>query len=75
MKICSVGAKVFHKDRKTEGRTDRPEKLNNRFSQFCARVQKNYAPHETHAKKTEKKSDVHNIKYIDENGAIHKHSA
>jgi hypothetical protein len=34
MKIRPVGAELFHVER-TEGRTDRHEKANRSFSQFC----------------------------------------
>ena len=46
IKICLVGAKMFHTDRKTNGWTDRFDEAHNRFSQFCARVYKNkkYTP-------------------------------
>jgi len=38
MKIRLVGAELFHVDRQT----DRHDKANSRFSQFCERVQQNY---------------------------------
>jgi len=34
MKICSVGAEMFHAGR----RTDRHDETNSRFSQFCERA-------------------------------------
>jgi len=36
MKICPMGAEVFHVDR----RTYRHDEANSRFSQFCERAQK-----------------------------------
>jgi len=42
MKIRPVGAKLFHgdgrTDRQTDGRTDRYEEVNSRFSQFFERA-------------------------------------
>ena len=56
MKICSVGDNVFHTDRQADGRTDRLDEANNRFSQFCARVYKKkiYTPLNTQRKKNRK---------------------
>jgi len=31
MKICPVGAELFHADRRTDGRTDRHDEANSRF--------------------------------------------
>jgi len=39
MKIRPVGAKLFHADRRTEGRMDRYDNANSRFLQFCERTQ------------------------------------
>jgi len=36
MKICPVGAELFHVD----GRTDRHDEANSRFSQFCESAKK-----------------------------------
>ena len=36
MKICPVGAEMFH----TDSRTGRQDEANSRFSQFCDRAQK-----------------------------------
>ena len=36
MKICPVGVKMFHAD----GRTDRNDKAQSRFSQFCKGAKK-----------------------------------
>jgi hypothetical protein len=38
MKIRPVGAKLFHTDGKTDGRTDRYDEADSRFSQFCERA-------------------------------------
>ena len=38
MKICPVGAELSHAHRRTDGRTDRHEEPNSRFSQFCERA-------------------------------------
>ena len=38
MKICPVGAELFHADRKTDGRKDRYDASNSRFSQFYERA-------------------------------------
>jgi len=35
MKICPMGAQLFHADGRTDRRTDRHDKANRRFSQFC----------------------------------------
>jgi len=35
MKIRPVGAELFQGDGKTDGRTDRYDEANSRFSQFC----------------------------------------
>jgi hypothetical protein len=35
MKICPVGAELFDADRQTDGRTDRHDEANTRFSKFC----------------------------------------
>ena len=46
IKIRPLGAEMFHavrqreKDRRTDGRSDRHEENNNRFSQCCERTQK-----------------------------------
>ena len=40
MKIFSVVAE-FHADRGTDGRTDRHDEVNSRFSQFCELAYKN----------------------------------
>jgi hypothetical protein len=40
MKICPVEAELFHVDTRTDGRTDRHDKANHRFLQFCRRGQK-----------------------------------
>jgi len=37
MKICPLGAELFHAD---DGRTDRHDEANSRFSRFCERVSK-----------------------------------
>jgi hypothetical protein len=37
MKIRPQGAEMFHTDRQADGETDRQDKLNSRFSQFCER--------------------------------------
>ena len=36
MKILSLGTELFHEDGQTEGKTDRHDEANSRFSQFCA---------------------------------------
>jgi hypothetical protein len=36
MKMCPVGAELFHADR----RTGKNEEVNSRFTQFCERAQK-----------------------------------
>jgi hypothetical protein len=41
MKISSVGAEVFHGDRRTDGQTDRHDEANSCFLQFCKRTKKN----------------------------------
>jgi len=39
MKICPVGAKVFHANRQTDGRTDRHDETNSQFSKvWCERA-------------------------------------
>jgi len=38
VKIRPVGAKLFHKDRQADGRMDRHDEANSRFSQFCERA-------------------------------------
>jgi len=38
MKIRPVSAELFHWDRQTDGRTDRHDEANSRFSQFCERA-------------------------------------
>jgi hypothetical protein len=38
MKIRSVGAELFHEDKRTDGQTDRHDEANIRFSQFCERA-------------------------------------
>jgi hypothetical protein len=38
MKIRPVAAELFHADRRTDGRTDRHDEVNSRFSQFCERA-------------------------------------
>ena len=38
MKICPVEATLFHADSRTEGRMDRYDDANSRFSQFCERT-------------------------------------
>ena len=35
MTIRRVGAELFHPDRRVDGRTDRHDEANSRFSQFC----------------------------------------
>ena len=40
MKIGPVRAELFHADRRTDGETDKIEKVNSRFSQFCERAKK-----------------------------------
>ena len=35
MKTSPVGAELFHADRETDGQTDRHDKANSRFPQFC----------------------------------------
>jgi len=40
MNIRPVEAELFHADRRTDGRMDRHEGANSRFSQFCERVKK-----------------------------------
>jgi hypothetical protein len=35
MKICPVGAESLHPDGHANGQTDRRDKANNLFSQFC----------------------------------------
>jgi len=35
MKICPVGAEFFNADGRADGRTDRHDEANTRFSQFC----------------------------------------
>jgi len=35
MKIHQVGAKFFHADRRMDKKTDRHDKANSHFSQFC----------------------------------------
>jgi hypothetical protein len=40
MNIRSVGAELFHVDGRTDGRTDRPNGANSRFSHFCERAYK-----------------------------------
>ena len=47
MKICPVGAKLFHVDGRMNGRTDRNCEANSRFLQFCGnayrvRIYRNY---------------------------------
>ena len=37
-KIRPVEAQLFHADKWTAGRTDRQDKANSRFSQFCERA-------------------------------------
>jgi hypothetical protein len=38
MKIRPVGAELFHANGQTDGRTDRHDEANSRFSQFCERA-------------------------------------
>jgi hypothetical protein len=38
MKMRPVGAELCHAGGRTDGRADRPEEANSRFSQFCERV-------------------------------------
>jgi hypothetical protein len=38
--ICPVGAELFHADEQRDGRTDRHDAANTRFSQFCERAWK-----------------------------------
>jgi len=38
MKILSVRVELFHVNGQTEGKTDRHDEANSRFSQFCARA-------------------------------------
>ena len=38
MKIRPVGFESFHFDRRTDGRTDRNDEADSRFSQFCERA-------------------------------------
>jgi len=38
IKIRPVGAELFHVDGRTDGRTDRHDEANSRFSQFCERA-------------------------------------
>jgi len=38
MKIAPAGAKLFHADRRTDGRTDRHDEANSHFSQLCKSV-------------------------------------
>ena len=38
MKFRPVGAELFHANRLTDGRTERHDETNNRFSQFCERA-------------------------------------
>ena len=40
MKILSVGAELFHEERRTDSQTDRHDEANGRFSQFCERAYK-----------------------------------
>jgi len=40
MKICPVGAKLFHVNGWMDRQTDRHDKANSRFSQFCERAWK-----------------------------------
>jgi len=40
MKIRSVGAELFHADRRTDARADRHDEANIRSSQFCERARK-----------------------------------
>jgi hypothetical protein len=40
MKIGLVRAELFRADRWTDGKTDRNDKVNSRFSQFCERAKK-----------------------------------
>jgi len=40
MKVGPVGAALSHADRRTDGQTDRNDKVNSRFSQFCERAKK-----------------------------------
>jgi len=37
MKIRQVGAELFHAEERIDGRTDRHDEANSRFSQFCRR--------------------------------------
>jgi len=38
MKIRPVEAELFHVDRRTDGRTDRHDEANSRFTKFCERA-------------------------------------
>ena len=38
MKIRQVGAELFHADRKVDSQTDRHDKANSRYPQFCERA-------------------------------------
>jgi hypothetical protein len=38
MKIRQVGVELFHADRKVDSQTDRPDKVNSRYLQFCERA-------------------------------------
>jgi hypothetical protein len=38
MKICPVGAELFHVEGQMDEQTDRHEEINNHFSQFCQRA-------------------------------------
>ena len=37
MKICTVGAELFHADGRMDGQAERREDTNSLFSQFCER--------------------------------------
>jgi hypothetical protein len=39
MKIGAVGAELFYEDGRTDGRTDRHDEVNSRFSKFCERAE------------------------------------
>jgi len=44
MKIRQVGAQMFHVDGRTDGRRDRYDDVNSRFSQFCERAYNSQSP-------------------------------